>query len=70
MIEGPRAIFLYVTNLDIGREWYSRALEVEPASFDEESVTFTVGGCLLTLKLTTAASHSLTSVYWGVDDLE
>lgn len=70
MIEGPRAIFLYVTNLDIGREWYSRALEVEPASIDEESVTFTVGGCLLTLKLTTAASHSLTSVYWGVDDLE
>lgn len=29
-----------------------------------------MGGCLLTLKLTTAAGHSLTSVYWGVDDLE
>ena len=62
MIEGPRAVCLRVTNLDIGREWYSRALEVEPDFYDEESVTFAVGGCLLTLKLSDVTGRALTSV--------
>jgi predicted enzyme related to lactoylglutathione lyase len=69
MIEGPRAIRLYVTNLELAEEWYSRALEATPNFHDENSATFVVGGCQFTLELTDISGHPLTRVYWGVDDL-
>jgi hypothetical protein len=69
MLEGPRAIHLQVTHLGLGREWYSRVLETEPTYEDEKTVTFSLGACLLTLKLADAMGHASTRVYWGVDDL-
>lgn len=69
MIESPRAVRVYVTDLDIARQWYCQALECDPSYDDELGVTFVVGGCLLTLSLGDLSSRPGTTVYWGVDDL-
>lgn len=70
MIECPRAVQIYVSQLAIAREWYCLALESEPDYEDESTITFNVGGCQLTLLLSTAEGYASTRVYWGVDHLK
>jgi len=69
MIEHPRAIRVPVADLDLARQWYSSALQVEPDYRDENSITFVVDGCLLILESGALDRQSLTRVYWGVEDL-
>jgi hypothetical protein len=70
MLEGPRAVRIPVTHLAIGREWYTRALDVPPDFEDARCVIFTVGGCQLILELADHAATPATVVYWGVDQLQ
>ena len=69
MLEGPRAVRIPVTHLAIGREWYTRVLEVPPDFEDARCVIYTVGTCQLILELAEQAGTATTAVYWGVDAL-
>lgn len=69
MIEGLRAVRLQVPDLALGRQWYNRALQVEPYASDDDSVTYFLDGYLLTLKSGAASPEDGTVAYWGVDDL-
>lgn len=70
MIEHPRAIRLWVTDLELARNWYSQALELEPVHADATSVTYSVGFCTLSLKLGAVSENTGASVYWGVEDVQ
>ena len=70
VIKSPRAVCVFVSDLDVACQWYAQALELEPSYRDEREVGFQVEACVLSLRLGPPASGVGPVVYWAVDDLQ
>ena len=69
MLEQPTGVLLYVTDLDLAKSWYSRALEALPAFVSDDMVCFQIGGCELTLCKAPLVRAGAGRVYWSVNDV-
>lgn len=71
MFQGLRTVVYRATDLDRTREWYSRALGIEPYFAQPYYVGFNVGGYELGLDPNAQAGEGTGAItYWGVEDAE
>jgi predicted enzyme related to lactoylglutathione lyase len=73
MFQGLRSLIFHAADLQAAKEWYSKALGVQPYFDEPFYVGFNVGGYELGLdpdpSSATGAGASAIA-YWGVDDIE
>lgn len=73
MFLGLRTVIYHVDNIEKGKEWYSRALEINPYFDEPFYVGFNVGGFELGLDPdaeSTSVKQDGHIAYWGVSNIE
>lgn len=74
MLLGLRTVVYYVSNLEKAKEWYNKALGIEPYFDKPFYVKYNVGGYNLSLHPdeTTKTKEKETGAiaYWGVENIE
>ena len=68
MIQGLRTVIYPVTDLEMGKAWYSEVLGVKPYFDQPYYVGYSVGGCELGLIPDGAPGNEGAIAYWGVAD--
>ncbi len=71
-ILGLRTCIYLVNDIDVAKEWYAKAFEVEPYFEEPFYVGFDVGGFELGLQPQKESGQKIQSVrtYWGVEDIQ
>lgn len=73
MLRGVKTVIYHVDSIDRGKEWYSRALEMNPFFDKPFYVGFDIGGFELGLKPGAddiSVNNKGQIAYWGVTDIE
>lgn len=70
MIQGLRTAIYPTPDLTSGKDWYRKALEIEPYFDEPFYVGFAVGGFELGLVPDAVPGESGVRAYWGVENAE
>jgi predicted enzyme related to lactoylglutathione lyase len=73
MFQGLRSLIIHAADLQAAKEWYSKALGVQPYFDEPFYVGFSIGGYELGLDpdpSSAAGTGASAIAYWGVDDIE